>query len=158
MCLCVLTSNSFSFLQPPWKTIAGIKTVSYWLCSFSSGSCVVPVFVWRCQQACPGRAAGAPADASSTPMIGVTSVGTEATTPMTATASASEAAAAAGEGTQSCLAHRYDWYNALFQNCPSKGPKGINLFVFPLQVSLSLSFSLKVQIPRAPLPLSLPQP
>lgn len=48
---------------------------------------------------------GAPADASLTPMIGVTSVGTGATTPMTATALASEEAVAAGEGVQSARGH-----------------------------------------------------
>lgn len=58
---------------------------------------MVPVFVWRCQQACLGRAVGAPADASSTPMIGVTSVGTGATMPMTVIALAREEAVAAGE-------------------------------------------------------------
>lgn len=57
-------------------------------------SFVVPVFVWKCQRASPGRVVGAPADASSTPMIGATSVGTGATMPMTAIASASEAVAA----------------------------------------------------------------
>ncbi len=66
---------------------------------------MVPVFAWRCQQASRGRAVGAPADASLTPMIGVTSVGTGATTPMTATALASEEAVAAGEGVQSARGH-----------------------------------------------------
>lgn len=83
------------------------KKNSLWpllLTFFPSGSFVVPVFVWRCQQASPGRAVGAPADASLTPMIGVTSAGTGATMPMTAIASArEEAAAAAGEGIQSIL-------------------------------------------------------
>lgn len=59
-------------------------------------SFVVPVFVWKCQQGCHERAVVAPADASLTPMIGVTSVGTGATMPMTATASAREEAVAAG--------------------------------------------------------------
>lgn len=63
---------------------------------------MVPVFVWRCQQVSPGRAAGAPVDASLTPMIDVTSVGTGATTPTTATASA-RGVVAAGEGIQSVL-------------------------------------------------------
>lgn len=61
---------------------------------------MVHVYAWSCQLASPGRAAGAPADGSLTPAIGVTSVGTEATTPTTATALASEEAAAAGEGIQ----------------------------------------------------------
>lgn len=64
---------------------------------------MVPVFVWRCQQASPGRAVGAQADASLTPMIGVTSVETGATMPMTATALAREEAVAAGEGMQFVL-------------------------------------------------------
>lgn len=69
-----------------------------------SGSCVVPVFAWRCPLASPGRVVGAPVAASLTPMIGVTSVGTGATMPTTATATAREvaaavAAAAAGETT-----------------------------------------------------------
>lgn len=51
---------------------------------------MVPVSVWRCQQACPGRAVAAPVGASLIPTTGVTSVGTGATTPMTATASARE--------------------------------------------------------------------
>lgn len=59
---------------------------------------MVPVFVWSSRQASPGRAVDAPADASLTPRIGVTSAGTEATTPMTATALAREEAVAAGEG------------------------------------------------------------
>lgn len=58
---------------------------------FYSGSFVVPVFVWRCQQASPERAVGAPVDANLTPMIAVTNVGTGATTPTTAIASAREA-------------------------------------------------------------------
>lgn len=57
-----------------------------------------PVFAWRCQQASPGKAAGAPVDASLTPMIGVTSVGTGATMPTTATGLAREEGVAAGEG------------------------------------------------------------
>lgn len=64
---------------------------------------MVPVFVWKCQQVCHERAVVAPADASLTPMIGVTSVGTGATMPMIATASAREEAVAAGEGIQSAL-------------------------------------------------------
>lgn len=67
-------------------------------CVFLSGFFVVPVFVLKCQQASPGRAVGALADGSLTPTIGVTSVGTGATMPMTATALAREVVAAAGEG------------------------------------------------------------
>lgn len=63
---------------------------------------MVPVFAWNCQQASPGRAVGALADGSLIPMIGVTSVGTGATMPMTATALAKEVVAA-GEGIQSVL-------------------------------------------------------
>lgn len=58
---------------------------------------MVPVFVWKCQQASPGRVVGAQADGSLIPMIGVTSVETGATMHMTATALAREAVAA-GEG------------------------------------------------------------
>ncbi|XP_039895671.1 serine and arginine rich splicing factor 7a isoform X2 [Simochromis diagramma] len=62
--------------------------------AWTERSSVVPVFVWRCQQASPERAVGGQAVASSTPTIGVTSAGTGVTTPMTATALASEAVAA----------------------------------------------------------------
>lgn len=58
---------------------------------------MVPVFVLKCQQGSPGRAVGALADDSLTPTTGVTSVGTGATMPMTATALAREVVAAAGE-------------------------------------------------------------
>lgn len=59
-------------------------------------SFVDPVFVWSCQRASPGRAVGAQADGSLTPMIGVTSVETEAIMLTTAIVSAREAAVAAG--------------------------------------------------------------
>lgn len=52
---------------------------------------MVLVFVWRCQQASPGRGVGAPVDASLTPMIAVTNVGTGAIMPTTVIASAREA-------------------------------------------------------------------
>lgn len=64
---------------------------------------MVPGFVLKCQQAFPGRAVGAQAVGSLTQMIGVTSVGTAATMPMTATALAREVVAAAGERVQSVL-------------------------------------------------------
>lgn len=51
-------------------------------------SCVAPVFEWKCQLVCPERAGGVPAGDSLIPMIGVISVATEATMPMTAIASA----------------------------------------------------------------------
>lgn len=63
---------------------------------------MVPVFVWKCQRASPGRAGDVLADGSLTPMIGVTSVGTGATMPMTAIALAREVVAA-GEGILSIL-------------------------------------------------------
>lgn len=63
----------------------------------STGFSVVPVFVWKCQRASPGRVVGARAGDSLIPMIGVTSVEIGATMPMTATALAREAVAA-GEG------------------------------------------------------------
>jgi len=53
-------------------------------------SCVALVFAWKCRQACLGRAAAAPADATLIPMIGATSVETEVTMRMTATASTRE--------------------------------------------------------------------
>lgn len=59
---------------------------------------MVPVFVWSCRPASPGRAADAPAGASLTPTTGATSVETGATTPTTATASAREAGAAGEAG------------------------------------------------------------
>lgn len=54
----------------------------------SLDSCVVPVFVLKCQLVCPERAEGVPADDSLIPMIGVISVAIEAIMPMTAIASA----------------------------------------------------------------------
>ncbi|XP_028320951.1 serine and arginine rich splicing factor 7a isoform X6 [Gouania willdenowi] len=61
-------------------------------------SFVVHVSVWSCQQACPGRAAGVPVAASLTPTTAVTSVGTGATTPTTATGPALVHALAPGPG------------------------------------------------------------
>lgn len=59
---------------------------------------MVPGFVSKCRRAFPGRAVGAQAVGSLTQMIGVISVGTAATMPMTATALAREVVAA-GEST-----------------------------------------------------------
>lgn len=59
-------------------------------CLLFTGSCVAHVYVWRCQRACPEKAADAPADVSSIRMTAATNVGTAAITPTTATASASE--------------------------------------------------------------------
>lgn len=64
---------------------------------------MVPVFAWKCQQASPGRVVDAQADGSLTPMIGVTSVGTGGTMPMTATVLARGEVVAAGEGIQSIM-------------------------------------------------------
>lgn len=119
----------------------------------SSGSSVVPVFGWRCQQVSPEKAVGVPVDASLTPMTGVTSVGTVATMPTTATASAKEAVAA-GEGIQAVFSG-----GSHEQYLPSKGQRtDVNKRVcFSFQVSLSFSISLQVQVPWTALSLSFPQ-
>lgn len=75
------------------KIILAPKSFSF-LVELSSGSSAGPGFVWRCPRASPGRAAAAPAGASSTLTTDVTSVGTGVTTRTTATATAREAAAA----------------------------------------------------------------
>lgn len=58
------------------------------------GCSVDLVFVLRCRQACPEKAVVAPVDASLTPMIVVTNVGTGAIMLMTAIVLAKEAVAA----------------------------------------------------------------
>lgn len=70
---------------------------------------MVLVFVWRCQQASPGRDVGAPAVASLTPMIGVTSAETGAIMPMTATALAREGVAAGEVKPRFSEAHADPW-------------------------------------------------
>ena len=136
---------------------------------------MVPVFVWRCQQAFLGKAVGAPADASLTPMTVATSAGTGATTPTTATVSA-RGAVAAGEGKQSLLnvtmadmhffqcVSRGRWAVANHICCfyhlhqRSRGQAETKLFVFCFQVSLAISVQVQVQVPWTPLSFSLPQP
>lgn len=98
----------------------------------------------KCQQASPGRAVGALADGSLTPMIAVISVGTGVTMPMTATALAREVVGA-GKGIQSVL--HMIVFPLRKQYLPSgvMDTEGNGLFFFSqFQVQISISLSFKV--------------